>query len=137
MMEKQKPSSGSFLVKCVFWDLFPSDPPPFFLLPSSFFLWPPSLPSFFLPPSPPSYFSVVSCSIYYPAQGVNPSQFSSLSAPIKKGLACVICQTIVSAFSPPPPALPSPHLPSKSFHSELHSPFSIYRNKTWNVFQSS
>lgn len=60
------------------------------------YLPPPTLPSYFCPPL--LYFSVVSCSSYFPAQDVNPSYFSSLRAPIKKGLASVICQTIVPSL---------------------------------------
>lgn len=118
-------------------------PPLFSVLPHL----PPSSPFLLFLPHPPLLSSSSSISrLLSPLRGLggNPSQFSSLRAPIKKGLACVICQTIVpspSFFAPAPlfllflPAPLSPSLLSISVQPDLsYSPTSpplesFYRNK--------
>lgn len=105
----------------LFFSVF--SPPP----PSSPFL------HFSLPLSPPPLFlwCLAQLTPRLKGLGVNPSQFSSLRAPIKKGLSCVICHTIVpspSSFAPAPPP-PSAPPPSKSFQPDLSDlPFSSSRD---------
>lgn len=83
------------------------------------------LSSFFLPSPLLSSSSISQLIPWLKGLGGNPSQFSSLRAPIKKGLACVICQTIVPSPSSFDPALlflvllPAPLSPSKSFQPDL------------------